>query len=233
MSTAVDWASFWREVLLDVYIDYPVQLGGPDKTVEIDESKFGKRKHYRGHRVDGVWVFGGVERESGRVFMEAVEKRLGNLIKWLLIIVNKRDAATLLTLIRKWIMPGTTIISDCWRAYKDLDEYKHMMVNHSISFVDAETGANTNTIECIWRHAKESMGSHNRKKVHVPGNLARYVFMKSVRAKKGDFGEEFFRLAGKYYDPRKLTNAEIIEENEDEGEVEEGYYEDIDYFDCE
>ncbi|KAL3092885.1 hypothetical protein niasHT_030074 [Heterodera trifolii] len=72
--TAVDWASFCREVFLKTFIDDPMKLGGIGKTVEIDESKFGKRKYWRGHRVDGCWVFGGIERESGRIFMEIVEK---------------------------------------------------------------------------------------------------------------------------------------------------------------
>lgn len=26
--------------------------------MEIDESKFGKSKYNRGHRIDGVWIFG-------------------------------------------------------------------------------------------------------------------------------------------------------------------------------
>ena len=30
-------------------------IGGPGVIVEIDESKFGKRKHNRGHSVEGVW----------------------------------------------------------------------------------------------------------------------------------------------------------------------------------
>jgi len=38
------------------------KLGGPGKIVEIDESKFGRRKYHRGHHVDGQWVFGGIER---------------------------------------------------------------------------------------------------------------------------------------------------------------------------
>ncbi|KAG1035692.1 hypothetical protein G6F43_013187 [Rhizopus delemar] len=29
--------------------------------IQIDESKFGKRKNHRGHRVEGIWVFGMVE----------------------------------------------------------------------------------------------------------------------------------------------------------------------------
>jgi hypothetical protein len=34
--------------------------------MEIDESKFGKRRYNRGRRVDGCWVFGGVERTPER-----------------------------------------------------------------------------------------------------------------------------------------------------------------------
>ena len=46
-----------------------VEIGGPNKTVEIDESKYGRRKFHKGHPVKGQWVFGGVERESGEHFL--------------------------------------------------------------------------------------------------------------------------------------------------------------------
>ena len=38
------------------------KIGGNGVEVEIDESKFGKHKYYRGHRVEGQWVFGGREK---------------------------------------------------------------------------------------------------------------------------------------------------------------------------
>ena len=34
-------------------------IGGPGKHVEIDKSKFGKRKYNRGHFVEGQLVIGG------------------------------------------------------------------------------------------------------------------------------------------------------------------------------
>jgi hypothetical protein len=37
------------------------KIGGPGIIIEVDESKFGRRKYNRGHRVEGVWVMGGVE----------------------------------------------------------------------------------------------------------------------------------------------------------------------------
>lgn len=41
-------------------------IGGEFIEVQLDEAKFGKRKYNRGHRVDGVWVFGGVEVTNKR-----------------------------------------------------------------------------------------------------------------------------------------------------------------------
>ena len=46
--------------------------GGPNKTIEIDESKCVLRKCNRGHKVKGQWVFGNVERKSGKTFLVRV-----------------------------------------------------------------------------------------------------------------------------------------------------------------
>jgi transposase-like protein len=183
---AVDWASFCREIVFDAMILNRVPLGGPGKTVEIDESKFGKRKHHRGHHVKGQWVFGGLERESGRVFMVAVDDR---------------TRATLLPIIKDWILPGTTIISDCWKPYDTLnqEDFDHLRVNHSISFKDPVTGAHTNAIESSWRHAKDGMSSYRRHTPFFPSQLAKYMFLKKCKAAGQNPTTEFFKLAGELY----------------------------------
>ena len=73
-STGVDWDSFCREVKI-ILLENGEKLGGKGKVVQIDESKFGKRKYHRGHHVEGQWVFGGIEEESSKCFLVAVEKR--------------------------------------------------------------------------------------------------------------------------------------------------------------
>src|SRR5437870_4643173 len=53
-----------------------IQLGGPNMTVEVDETKFGHRKYHRGRLVKGVWVLGGVERDNpNNLFLEVVLTR--------------------------------------------------------------------------------------------------------------------------------------------------------------
>ena len=86
--TAIDWYNFLRDVCAEYFAQHPVQIGGPGIEVEIDESKFGKRKYNRGRWQEGHWVFGGVERITGRAF---------------LVEVQTRDAATLIPIIQEYI----------------------------------------------------------------------------------------------------------------------------------
>ena len=141
----VEWANFFREACFTTIIDGSEQIGGNGVEVEIDESKFGKCKYYRGHRVEGQWVFGGREKYNKRkVFMIPVKDRKQN---------------TLIPLIQKWIHPGSIIHSDCWKSYNKLPKlgYTHVTVNHSKEFLNQENAACTNGIESDWCHAKVLM----------------------------------------------------------------------------
>ncbi|XP_071051570.1 uncharacterized protein [Onthophagus taurus] len=188
LQSAVYWASFCREVLLDKYLMHPEMLGGPDSVVEIDESQFGRRKYHRGHRVEGQRVFGGYERGTGRVFME---------------VADNGSTDTLLPIIKKWIRPGTTIISDYWKEYNCLERegYVQLKINHSINFVDL---------------AKGSMSFSGRTKDQLPGNLARYMFSKSCAERRVNKTEEFYRIAALMYDPTKPDTQRDPEEVSDE-----------------
>ena len=146
--------------------------GGEGKVVKIDESKFGKRKYHRGHYVKGQWMFGGVERGTGRTFLVAV---------------HDRSAETLIGLIIQWILPGTTIISDCWAAHSSLREegYTHFTVNDSITFVDQTTGAHTNTIDSTWKQVKVLLSPYKCKADYVYF-LAEYMFGQKCKAEDVD-----------------------------------------------
>ena len=96
------------------------QIGGPRKIVQVDESKFGKRKYHRGRRIDGHWVPGLIENE----FED---------FRLIICPQNIRDAATLIPIIKEQVWEGTKIHTDCWRAYSTLGQngYIHRVVNHS------------------------------------------------------------------------------------------------------
>lgn len=204
--TAVDFANFCREVVYNQMIINSKPIGGAGVHVEIDESKFGRRKYNKGHRVDGQWVFGGYERGTGEIFM---------------VPVDKRDRSTLLPIIKQWILPGSIIHSDFWKAYDCLNDegYKHLKVNHSIEFVNLENNACTNHIEASWRVAKKQCDTGGRRKAFFAGYLAKYMFLKRCRASNIDPFFEFLRIAGEVYNP-KVTSKNVESESSDSSEDE-------------
>ncbi|KAK3890056.1 hypothetical protein Pcinc_005971 [Petrolisthes cinctipes] len=104
--TICDWASFCREVLIEWSVKRQGKIGGKDMIVEINESKFGKRKYNVGRIVEGQWIFGGICRETKSTFLVPVEKL---------------DKDTLLQIIKDKIEPDSIIIFDRWKACKMRD----------------------------------------------------------------------------------------------------------------
>ena len=78
MYKSVRDALFTSEYVINKSYLGGVNSDGQPIVVEIDESKFGKRKYNKGKRVDGVWVVGGVER---KVFLLTVPNRNQNTLK--------------------------------------------------------------------------------------------------------------------------------------------------------
>lgn len=76
------------------------------------QSKFGKRKYHRRKRVEGVWIFGGIERETKQWFL------------------SDRSTATLIPIIQNYVEPGTTIHSDSLE--KEGCIQLQLTMNHSI-----------------------------------------------------------------------------------------------------
>jgi transposase-like protein len=160
------------------------RIGGPGVIVEVDESKFGKRKHNRGHRVEGCWVLAGVER-GGRRKMFACT-------------VRSRSARTLRRVLRRHILPGTIVITDLWKGYNTQDMIQsgfiHYTVNHSQTFVDPQSGAHTNTIEGTWSGIKYVVNKRNRTHDKVGAYLFVFIWRRQYAGMYWDRVVQLLRL---------------------------------------
>ncbi|KAH7955896.1 hypothetical protein HPB52_004870 [Rhipicephalus sanguineus] len=118
-TTRTDWRNYVREVALAELLEQP-PMGGVGQVVQIDECLMrGRRKANRGRLLTGDNVpprrcnYGGVSDKGPWIFGMCVSTKELRLFE-----VDKRDAATLGPLIAKNVLPGTTVFSDEWAAYR-------------------------------------------------------------------------------------------------------------------
>ena len=119
-------------------------------------------------------------------------------------LVEKRDRATLLPIITRHTLPGTTIYSDCWAAYNKVGELPnvvhHGTVNHSRHFVDPQTGVHTQAIESYWARAKSKLKRmRGTRKEILPSYLDEFMW----RERRGRDG------AGKYDNNEAFRNIHV------------------------
>ncbi|KAL1131319.1 hypothetical protein AAG570_010937 [Ranatra chinensis] len=129
--------------------------------VKIDESRFVRRKYSKEDVVEGHWIVGGKERGSNKMFLVAV---------------NERTRETLSEVIEDWVLPGSVVLTDCWRNFDRFSKqhYRQSTVKHNYFFVDLQTGKQTDTIESMWHHIGNSVpppGSNNSFIKHLAHNL--------------------------------------------------------------
>lgn len=186
--TVIKLLSCFRDHLFDWMSVNPKKIGGPGHVVEIDESAFGKRKYNRGRAKRVKWVVGGIDRDTGETFLA---------------LVDYRDAATLDEITCKFVEQGTTIITDMWRGYNNLNDlgYFHHTVNHSTNFVDPnDRTVHTQRIECHWSVVKRSM-RRRLGKMSVTGiesYLVEYMW-RSAKKTELDRLQDFLTMCQSFY----------------------------------
>ena len=65
----IDFNNYLREVCAADLLANPILIGGPNMTVEVDESLFSRRKNRQGRVLLQQWVFGGWCRETGKLYV--------------------------------------------------------------------------------------------------------------------------------------------------------------------
>jgi len=119
--------------------------------IEVDETYVGgKRAGKRGRGASGKTVVFGMMERNGDVMTK---------------VVPDAKTKTIRPLILENVEKDSTINSDEWHAYKNLDKhgYKHQTVNHGEGeYVNGD--AHVNSIEGYWAHLKKSINSTH---IHV------------------------------------------------------------------
>lgn len=132
------------------------QLNG---TIEIDETK-----------LNGEWYLGLIERNGNLI----IEK------------VPNRSAFILSQRIEKYVYPNSTIMTDEWGGYFDLEfsyyQYRHFTVKHAEYFVHPELKTvHTNTIESVWKHLKRKINHlhHGPKQEYLRLYIDEFLYHKN------------------------------------------------------
>ena len=206
--TIIHWYQRCRRLLAKQW-ENRSKMGGQNRLVQIDECLLrGKRKNNvgrlrlgdlnaarvedasinssrnYGRRLEGPWVFGLVEKlDDG-----ALDARF--------FVVEKRDAATLESIITREVEIGSTIHSDEWRGYLNIWDYgyHHDTVNHTVNFINPETGANTQRIESLWTGLRLKIVKQMRGTINLEDHLIERSWR--LRRKNDDLFESFIKILG-------------------------------------
>ena len=127
--------------------------------------------------MEGQWVLGGVEHEGRGCF---------------LVPLAARNRATLESIICNWVVEGSIIWTDSWKAYNRLSRcnFQHATVNHKREFKTVD-GVHTNKIEGHWRQAKRCMPECGVRKTMFSSYLAEFIWRYRNHGK--DLFQEFVK----------------------------------------
>lgn len=165
VNTVTEWSQFCRDVCLDVCVSDSEVIGGEEVVVEMDESKFTRRRYCNTQEVKGNWIYCGVEKVSKKSFFKIVEKPSKN---------------ELLAVLKEFILPGTIIVSNCWGRYNCLldDRFVRLIRTHSYEFKEAITGSRNSSTQTVCADVKRSLSVKKMFDNNFPSYLAEYVWRK-------------------------------------------------------
>jgi transposase len=173
--TGVTYKTAWRMFKqIRTLMSEDLQLEGP--AVEVDETNFGGRRKkglgrpLRGDKVKTP-IVGLVERK-GRAVARVTKDAAG---------------ATLIPLVREYVLPESTVYTDEWKAYGGIDNIRkadgtkaglvHRRINHSAA-VYVLGDIHTNSVEGFWSLIKRGIGGvyHSVSQKYLQSYLHGYSF---------------------------------------------------------
>lgn len=160
------WFHFLRDVMSTYLVSNPIQLGGPDSIVEIDETGLGRKRKYNqgAFRGSGLkWVLGIIDRTTKFVHIQ---------------MVPNRTRETLLQIIEAHVLQDTVIHTDEAPVYRILNSrgFEHYTVKHKETYV-APDGTHTNCIENVWTHLKNNLKQkHGVPNDKLPAHIDEFLY---------------------------------------------------------
>lgn len=158
LGTLTVWGSFCKEVVFDILMKDNCKIGGKGKVVEINVSKFEKYNCSK-TKLQGTWVFSGIEKETDKCFFK---------------LVDKRSKEVLLKILEEHVLPGTRVFSDCWEGYGGVQDrcFQHFMSKHKVIFKDlnSESHAPKDT-----RRKRSKQDTHEETS-HFDFHLTEYIW---------------------------------------------------------
>lgn len=86
--------------------------------------------------------------------------------------------------------------------------YTHLTVNHSLNFVDPETGANTQSIERTWRSARAVVPTAGRRSTNMVGYLGDFQFRRIYPDVTTRLHHFFTHLSAVYEPESSITSTQ-------------------------
>jgi len=197
-----------HRVRLALHEKETMQVGGPDKEVEVDETFIGgaarfmhsdkRSKVILARGTKGKAAVIGILERGGKVRAESLHGRKRHELE---------------TKVRAHIKAGSAIYSDNFASYDRLNDYgyRHAVVDHAERYVDGQV--HTNGLENFWSLLKRGLkGTYvNVEPFHLFRYLDEQVFRYNNRAKKDHFvGDgDRFQMAMRHIAGRRITYQEL------------------------
>ena len=178
-----------------------------DGPVEVDETYIGgKRKNMRKSKREKLTGRGPV----GKMAVAGVKDRETKQVS--AAVIQRSDRETLHGFIRDRVRPGATVYTDDARAYRELSDYAHDSVKHSLGEYVKDIDVHTNGIESLWSMFKRGfVGTYHRMS---PKHLHRYVreFVMRQNIREDDTLDQMLGMVRRMVG-RRLMYSSLIEPN--------------------
>lgn len=125
---------------------------------------------------------------------------------------NQRDQETLINLIKKHVAPGSEIHTDCWKGYINLSDhgYTHKTVNHSVEFVNSDTGAHTQNIEASWRWMRRQLSRGGVNQENLADHMCEFLWRRRVHKLNIDPFQQLLDDIKKFYPGANKSVKKIL-----------------------